>query len=573
MQGKYKEAVEAYDGAIAIEPDYTYAWYSKGLACSKLKKYKEAVEAYDGAIAIDPKYTDAWYGKGWALGALKKYNEAIEAYDKSIELDFNYWDVWYSKGLVLSSLKKYQESIDCFSRAIEINPNWNEAWYEKGRSLESLGKRNIASKFFEKARELRKNEKPSPFEVSNLSSHIATDLWVRQDTLDYQPYVDAIIETLKNKNTRPPIAISIQAPWGGGKTSLMRMIREKLDPYAARNENVAEAEGTINSKISLKELKKFLYDRRKQNQNKLTLPDSVLPYEGKGQGQVTIWFNAWKYESTEQIWSGLADSIIRGISNRMTNSPLERQWFLLQLNLHREGADSVLGWITSYSLSYLWHRVRPVVWASAAAVGTSAIVALFDYTAGILGIVGGSGLGGIAPLLKKMDIENKPPDVTLRDYLKLPDYSKRLGYIHAAVEDLQIILKTIPKRYLPLVIFVDDLDRCSSKKVAEVIEGINLFLAGDFESCIFVIGMDAEMVAASLESAHAETISKLPEYSTHIPIGWRFMDKFIQLPIVLPPIRQSGLSSYIQSILVQETHKHDEKELDIISPVNVVGST
>jgi hypothetical protein len=211
-----------------------------------------------------------------------------------------------------------------------------------------------------------------------------------------------------------------------------------------------------------------------------------------------------------------------------------------------------------------------VIWGSVAAIATSAIVALFDYTAGLSGMLGASGLGGVSSLLKKMDIENKPPDVALGDYLKIPDYSKKLGYIHAAVEDLKIIFKTIPERYLPLIIFVDDLDRCSPKKVAEVIEGINLFLAGDFQSCIFVIGMDAEMVAASLESAHSETISKLPEYSTHTPIGWRFMDKFIQLPILLPPINQSGLSRYVQSILVQETHVHEEKEVDSVSQVNII---
>jgi tetratricopeptide (TPR) repeat protein len=567
----HEEAIEAYNRVVAIEPNYANAWYNKGLASSSLKKYGEAIEAYDKAISIESNFANAWYNKGLAYDGLKKYREAIEAYDKSIEIDFNYWDVWFNKGLALYSLKKYDESIECYNRAIEINPYWGEAWYNKGISLEALGKRNLAVKYFKKARELRKEIRPKPFEVSNLSSHIASDLWVEQDTLDYEPQVEAIIETLTNKNTKPPVAISIQAPWGGGKTSVMRMIRNKLDPYAAGNEKIGDAEGTVHSKVSLRELKSFLSEK-KLNENKLTIPESALPPKGLTEGRVTIWFNAWKYESTEQVWSGLADSIIRGISNRMINTPLERQWFLLQLNLHREGADNVLSWLTSYSLSYLWQRIRPVVWGSIAAVGTSAIIALFDQTAGALGILGGSGLGGISSLLKKIDIENKPPDFALGSYLKIPDYSKKLGYIHAAVEDLKIIFKTIPKRYLPLIIFVDDLDRCSPKKVAEVIEGINLFLAGDFESCIFVIGMDAEMVAASLESAHSETISKLPEYSTHTPIGWRFMDKFIQLPILLPPIRQSGLSKYIQDILAQEISKYSQKETDTNAHPNVLDS-
>ena len=54
------------------------------------------------------------------------------------------------------------------------------------------------------------------------------------------------------------------------------------------------------------------------------------------------------------------------------------------------------------------------------------------------------------------------------------------------------------------MIFVDDLDRCSPAKVGEVIEAINLFLAGEYPNCAFVIGIDAEVVAASMEVVHED---------------------------------------------------------------------
>ncbi len=55
-----------------------------------------------------------------------------------------------------------------------------------------------------------------------------------------------------------------------------------------------------------------------------------------------------------------------------------------------------------------------------------------------------------------------------------------------------------PRKYLPIVVFIDDLDRFSPQKVAEVTGGINLFLASEFPDCMFVFGMDAEIVAAPL---------------------------------------------------------------------------
>lgn len=105
-----------------------------------------------------------------------------------------------------------------------------------------------------------------------------------------------------------------------------------------------------------------------------------------------------------------------------------------------------------------------------------------------------------------------------------------------------------PAVYRPLVVFIDDLDRCSPEKVADVVEGINLFLAGDFPNCMFVLGMDAEMVAAALESAHAEVISHLP-VDAATPVGWRFMDKFVQLPFVIPPVNKDDLDRYTTTLL------------------------
>jgi hypothetical protein len=96
-------------------------------------------------------------------------------------------------------------------------------------------------------------------------------------------------------------------------------------------------------------------------------------------------------------------------------------------------------------------------------------------------------------------------------------------------------------------------------------EGINLFLAGEFPGCIFVIGMDTEMVAAALEVSHELVIKKIPKYSSHMPIGWRFMDKFIQLPITMPPSLEKNMKKYVSSLLYEYSIvKTSEKENDKI---------
>ncbi len=54
---------------------------------------------------------------------------------------------------------------------------------------------------------------------------------------------------------------------------------------------------------------------------------------GKSKNRVTVWFNAWKYESTNQIWAGLADAIIKQVAERL--SPAERELFFFKLHLKR----------------------------------------------------------------------------------------------------------------------------------------------------------------------------------------------------------------------------------------------
>lgn len=386
-----------------------------------------------------------------------------------------------------------------------------------------------------------------------LSAFISNDSSAMTDRLDYRIYAYAIARFLTHNDTEPPISISIQAPWGGGKTSLMKMVRNELDQDAWTREDIPEQKKRskiIGSKITLGKLKAFLKDRSVYD-NELRLPKQAFPRSGlEVKGCVTIWFNAWKYESTEQVWAGLADSIVRGIVDRMIDTPFEREWFLLQLNLHLEGADNVLRWITSQSLAYLWRKIRKWAWTSVITIGVSVTVLFLDWVVGLFGIIGSALLGGLPTIVKNNEVVNNPPNMSLGDYVKMPDYSKKLGYVHEAVEDLRILFNVIPRHYLPLVIFIDDLDRCSPNKVAQVVEGINLFLAGEFKNCIFVLGMDPEMVAASLEAEHEKVISKLPRYSNYTPIGWRFMDKFIQLPFVIPPRIESDIQKYIESLFI-----------------------
>ena len=66
-QGKLEEAIEAYNKALAIKPDYAEAYYNMGIALQDQGKLEEAIEAYNKALAIKPDYAEAYYNMGNAL--------------------------------------------------------------------------------------------------------------------------------------------------------------------------------------------------------------------------------------------------------------------------------------------------------------------------------------------------------------------------------------------------------------------------------------------------------------------------------------------------------------------------
>jgi tetratricopeptide (TPR) repeat protein len=113
----YSMALDHYNQAIEIDPNYADAWNNKGIALRNLRKFKEAIYCCDMAIMINPNYADAWNNKGVSLGKLGKYKEAIESYDRDIKIDPNFAHAWNNKGNALRVLGEQQDANRCFSNA------------------------------------------------------------------------------------------------------------------------------------------------------------------------------------------------------------------------------------------------------------------------------------------------------------------------------------------------------------------------------------------------------------------------------------------------------------------------
>lgn len=150
----YEEALEVCNQAIRLNPNYALTHYTKGTVLANLKRREEALDAYNQSILLNPNYALAYHHKGIALDNLKRYKEALDVYNQAILLDPNYAPAYTGKGATLDKLKYYKEALDAYNQSIRLDPNYALAYHNKGYALRALKREKEAQEAFAKARQL-----------------------------------------------------------------------------------------------------------------------------------------------------------------------------------------------------------------------------------------------------------------------------------------------------------------------------------------------------------------------------------------------------------------------------------
>ncbi len=405
-------------------------------------------------------------------------------------------------------------------------------------------------------------------------ARLTADRWTTEDQLGHRLYAEAITAFVRHPETRPPLTIGVKGPWGAGKTSLMRMIQDLLDPGAAGN-NPAELHlpGTRADRTPTN-AEVMARARQRPRESAARAVPGALPVR-RADWRPTVWFNPWMYQNGEQVWAGLAHEIISQVTGRLPRAERERFW--LELNLARIDREAVRR--RAYQL--VMTRLAPAALGLAATLvltcalfAAAALLPAFgSFLRNAAAAVGSAGsvavVGAGAVRLARFFGESasstfsglvRQPDLLARDVadglsglsgeaVTDPGYRSRTGFLHLVQTDMRHVLDLVATEERPLVVFVDDLDRCSPGTVAQVIEAINLFLAGEFPNCVFVLAMEPEVVVAHVEAAYRELAETLPD-DGRSGLGWRFLEKIVQLPLSVPLLDDADrLPAFVRALL------------------------
>jgi len=378
-------------------------------------------------------------------------------------------------------------------------------------------------------------------EYQKLQNYLLSDEYtsIEKDALGFRAYADTIYGLLTEGESKPPLNIAVIAPWGRGKTSLMHMVKKQFDDEREQKFYKESVSGKTHTKAPrLNDLKKWI--RLAGDNVKAIFNDTrKIP-------NATVWFNPWNYQSSEMIWAGLAHAVINQVVDQLPTQ-VEKEEFWIKLKLARVDKQKLRH---ELQMRVIYFYLRFI------GIGFAAICAILYFfikdwngftvigTAGAVSSVYSFVLNYLKPNYKKVS-------ETFSSLTQPPNYEQKLGLFHEVNEDIKKVLDILVDENNPPVIFVDDLDRCSPSKVVEVIEAINLFMSGEFNTkCYFVIGMDAEIVAAALDVAYEKMKGQIKRHETiQGSIGWYFLDKFIQLPFFIPVLDKIKKEAYLKNIL------------------------
>lgn len=197
---------------------------------------------------------------------------------------------------------------------------------------------------------------------------------------------------------------------------------------------------------------------------------------------VTIWFNAWRYEGKEEAQSALIHAIIHAIESRQ--------------GLVEEAKNLIKQVVSGASVI----KVSKFI-------AKTAITMTPDFK-------------GFADLFS--DESKKLADT-------MESFDSKFGELLKAAKIDRII------------VFIDDLDRCSSSKVIETFETIKLFL--NTPACTFVIGADAKRIEAAVGDIYS--IPMADDRSRR-----DYLEKIIQVPFNIPQQSSEDIGAYVAMLLI-----------------------
>ena len=125
--GNYDLAIENFNEAIKLKPDFAAAYTNRGLVYRNKRNYDRAIEDHTKAIELNPDYAEAYFNRGNTYTEKGDFDLAIVDFTKAIELKPDFADVYNNRGMAYTEKGNLDLAIADFTKAIELKPDFTHA--------------------------------------------------------------------------------------------------------------------------------------------------------------------------------------------------------------------------------------------------------------------------------------------------------------------------------------------------------------------------------------------------------------------------------------------------------------
>lgn len=156
-------------------------------------------------------------------------------------------------------------------------------------------------------------------------------------------------------------------------------------------------------------------------------------------------------------------------------------------------------------------------------------------------------------------VKQKAGDVSEDEVKKVIDAFKTEETKRAEIKNFRKTFKEVFEscKGERLVVFIDELDRCTPDTVLEIFEAIRLFLY--VPGTTFIIGADERLVSYAVKTKYKD----IPGHD--IDISKEYLEKLVQYPVKIPQLNEQEVKQYITCLLLQNEEIDIKKVAESIS--------
>lgn len=148
--GNPVRALEAYNRAVALNPDNLEAYASRGSVHFFQGNYDLAEADFKFVLDKNPYQADAYTAYGSVLAAKGNFDEALEVLNSAIALKPGKPEIFFSRAGVYFMLGRYAEAVTDYTSVINLRPA-ADVYNARGAAYLRLGKNELAEQDFNTA--------------------------------------------------------------------------------------------------------------------------------------------------------------------------------------------------------------------------------------------------------------------------------------------------------------------------------------------------------------------------------------------------------------------------------------